>query len=288
MKLVIRISFVCLLLAFAGTAGADPAFWRVESEDNTIYVLGTMHRLPDGKAWFSDELQEILENADTLVMEVKSSRGAKEYLGFLTQQEGVALSRQPLALAIGEKAFETYTMKMAAYGVSKNTFERYKPWYAALFLALLGGERAGYFSHYGVETVLERFAKEHSIQRLGLETYPQQFLFYAELPDDTQVRYFATTLEHSNDFQDRFDSQFEAWFAGDTATIADLVLAPLREDPLIYDTLIVNRNKAWLEQFEYFLAEGGTYFIAVGTGHLVGPDSVLKMLEDKGYQVTRQ
>ena len=52
-----------------------------------------------------------------------------------------------------------------------------------------------------------------------------------------------------------------------------------------YDRLLTNRNAKWVPQIEAMLDAPGTKLVAVGAGHLAGPDSVIKMLRDKGYTV---
>lgn len=288
MKLRIRIFMVLLIVFFSSAAKAEPAYWRVDGEEGTLYVLGTMHRLPEGQDWFSDEIRALVNEAEAIVLETENSQASDDYLGFLAQREGFTISRKPLARVIGEETYEAYIEKMASFGVPAERVERYRPWYAALLMSRLGSEKAGYFIRHGAEAVLENYANQHGIALLGLETAAQQMLFFSELPKDSQVKYLKRTLREIGEGKESYDDQFKAWLAGDMTMTADLVLTTLREDPVLYNTLILNRNKAWLEQFEDFLTEGGTYFVAVGTGHLVGPDSVLKMLEDKGYRVTRQ
>jgi uncharacterized protein YbaP (TraB family) len=53
------------------------------------------------------------------------------------------------------------------------------------------------------------------------------------------------------------------------------------------DALLKNRNENWAGQIETMLRGSGTHFIAVGAGHLVGPDSVQERLKLRGIQATR-
>jgi len=40
-------------------------------------------------------------------------------------------------------------------------------------------------------------------------------------------------------------------------------------------------------KIEALIRQGGTYFVVVGAGHLVGDQSVIAMLRAKGYAVER-
>ncbi|HTN41019.1 MAG TPA: TraB/GumN family protein, partial [Asticcacaulis sp.] len=58
-------------------------------------------------------------------------------------------------------------------------------------------------------------------------------------------------------------------------------------DPAGYDSLIVQRNRAWLPAIEKALSEKGTTFVTVGATHLIGPDGLVAQLRGHAYPVTR-
>jgi uncharacterized protein YbaP (TraB family) len=51
------------------------------------------------------------------------------------------------------------------------------------------------------------------------------------------------------------------------------------------DFLLDDRNKRWIPIIEKLIAEKST-FIAVGAGHLGGPNGVIRLLEAEGYTLT--
>lgn len=83
------------------------------------------------------------------------------------------------------------------------------------------------------------------------------------------------------------DQLVDEWADGDIAGIASLVASPdgVGFSGPVYESLLVERNRNWVPQIEAMLDEPGSVLIAVGAGHLAGPDSVITMLRDKGYQV---
>ena len=60
-----------------------------------------------------------------------------------------------------------------------------------------------------------------------------------------------------------------------------------RESPAAYRSLIVERNIRWSRQIAGLLKRSGVQFIAVGTAHLVGPDSVQEQLRKRGIKTER-
>ena len=81
---------------------------------------------------------------------------------------------------------------------------------------------------------------------------------------------------------------YEAWEAGDTAGLNQLLTESFKEYPAVYAKLIIARNQNWLPQIEKYLAQDENYLVVVGAGHLVGDQSVVRMLQVKGYSVRQQ
>jgi hypothetical protein len=56
----------------------------------------------------------------------------------------------------------------------------------------------------------------------------------------------------------------------------------VREQPEVYRTLILRRNENFARAIRNLKDDSKDYLIVVGTLHLVGPDSVLRMLARDG------
>ncbi|HEY5950536.1 MAG TPA: TraB/GumN family protein, partial [Kofleriaceae bacterium] len=61
---------------------------------------------------------------------------------------------------------------------------------------------------------------------------------------------------------------------------------PLGEYDEQMEDLLYKRNASWIAPIEKLHAEGGG-FIAVGAAHLIGPKSVLELLQQQGFKITR-
>ena len=59
------------------------------------------------------------------------------------------------------------------------------------------------------------------------------------------------------------------------------------ESEPFYQTLLVRRNANWAGQIDTMMEGEGVIFIAVGSAHLAGDDSVQALLEQRGYTVER-
>jgi uncharacterized protein YbaP (TraB family) len=57
--------------------------------------------------------------------------------------------------------------------------------------------------------------------------------------------------------------------------------------PDVYRLLLVDRNQDWANQLKTRLAGSGVSFVAVGAGHLAGPDSLQAQLKKLGIKAER-
>src|SRR5256885_9188565 len=84
------------------------------------------------------------------------------------------------------------------------------------------------------------------------------------------------------------DALSAAWLAGDTQGLASAGFQEMRSKaPEVFDVLITKRNAAWVPKIAELLKAPGTYFVAVGAGHLIGKGGVPELLKAKGYKVER-
>ena len=68
-------------------------------------------------------------------------------------------------------------------------------------------------------------------------------------------------------------------------TIGDLILAQTGQYARLHEVLLVERNRNGIPEIEKFLATDRDVMFPVEAGHLVGEDSVVDLLREKGYEV---
>ncbi len=80
----------------------------------------------------------------------------------------------------------------------------------------------------------------------------------------------------------------DAWSRGDIDVVEKLLLTSMTDAPDIYQRMLVERNAAWVASVDECIKQKTSCFIVVGAAHLVGPDSLVGMLQKKGYKVEQQ
>jgi len=82
-------------------------------------------------------------------------------------------------------------------------------------------------------------------------------------------------------------SMKSAWKRGDSTHIAAALGAMEQQSPETYRRLFAERNTRWAEWVARRMNRPGVVFLAVGTGHLIGRDSVQQRLTERGYEAVR-
>lgn len=263
---------------------AQPALWKVSDEDTTIYLFGTVHVLPAGITWFEGKIAAAFAASDELVTEIGEADPA--HVQGLVIQVAMLPEDQTLRALLSEEQKAAYEAALAQHGLPPTLFDRFEPWYAALGLSTLPLMKDGFTVETGVERLLEKEAGARSLPHHALETPEYQLSLFDTLPLDVQKRYLAEIIEQMPDIHEEVNSIVEAWRTGDAETLAKLMNIA-ESDPVLIETLLTGRNRAWAGWIEERLARPGTVFLAVGAGHLAGPGSVQEQLAAFGLETKR-
>lgn len=267
--------------------GDGPALWSISDADSTIYLFGTVHVLRPETAWGSAKVDAAFDASQNVIFEI-SNPDDQAALTPLIQQYGVS-PQTPLSSLLTPEEFSGLDAVARTIGGSAAQFDPLRPWLVALSLSVAPLVKAGYDPKSGVELILKHRAEEAGKPVTGLESIAAQVEILAGLSEETQLAFLRSTLEDFDEATTELDALVEAWASGDVDTIDRLGVQEMRaESQEVYDALLVRRNTSWADQIQTLLAGSGTTFIAVGSAHLAGDDSVQAMLEARGIEVTRR
>lgn len=270
----------------APTTGPAPAMWVVRDADTTIYLFGTVHLLPPGLVWRQDQLRAAFDAADTLVKELPSDPTPEEMAGLMFPA-GLYLEGPGLPERIGAEKFAQFKAAMAPMGMPDPLLERLRPWLAGLFLSVSIMSETGLDPDSGVEKVIGNWNEEAGKPRLGLETLEQQIGFFRDMPEEAALATFFTGLDQLGEARAFMDTMVGAWAIGDTATLDRVMNEAMAPTPELRAVIFGTRNARWAEWIDARMDTPGTVLVAVGAGHLVGPDSVQVFLEQEGHVAER-
>lgn len=268
-------------------AAADhprPAMWKLADEDTTIYLLGTIHLLPPGYQWRTAAIDAAVKQSDELVVEVVPDKDATR-MARQIMSVGIDGSLPPLLERVPADKRETLRTHMAEAKMPEGSLDRLKTWAAALALVSRSFKDMGFEADAGVERGLTADYGGKKVS--GLETAEQQFGFFDKLSEEAQRAFLTATLDDPAAAKDQFHEMLAAWTRGDVAGIAKSFNSDTSLSPELREVLLTERNANWAGWLQKRLDEPGTVLVAVGAGHLAGPESVQKMLKERGLTVER-
>ena len=152
-------------------------------------------------------------------------------------------------------------------------------------LSSLQWQKAGFDGELGLDRHFYDQARTDGKQVQGFETVEFQISRLDGIAIDQQERILAETLKNLDSELSNLTTLVQAWKVGDAAAVERIVLADVKQEPVLYQRLLVERNKTWMPEIEKFFARARPAFVVVGAAHLVGPDGLLALLSAKGYRV---
>jgi len=275
--------------AWGAPALAQPAVWAVKDADSTLYILGTVHLLRPETVWHTDKLDAAIAEASELWLELPTTDAnamAAEMMPLVVQY-GLAPAN-PLSKQLTPEEMKTLDEAAKLAGASGAQLNAFRPWFAALTISNAAVTRAGYDPTSGVDSKIEAAFRARGIAPKGLETAEMQIKVFAGMSPEQELRYLRETMEEYENAPVELDRMVSQWASADLAGMEEMFVTEMKaEEPDLYAALLTNRNANWVVQIEEILAGKGVSFMAVGAGHLIGPDSVIAMLEARGIKAER-
>ena len=239
---------------------AAPAMFELRDADTTIYVFGTFHALDTKTQWFNDRVRGAFERSNELVLELVLPEQPKPY--------------RP------SPGFHPPSVTPSA------------SFLATTRMAINAGRSQGLQVDNGADMILRYAAEAEGKPVEGLETMQFQLDMFSHMPAPASPAPQFRTAGTSNDRQMQSLSKAmtdmqAAWKRGDQKVFVDMLAQLRAASPETYRMLFTERNDRWADWIRARMRTPGTVFVAVGAGHLAGPDSLLVRLAERGLPSRR-
>ena len=231
--------------------------WEIRDADTTIYLFGTFHALDDRTAWLDDKVRAAFDQSGELMLETVV----------------------PSDLTKMQAAAEPDVTEVTADGK-----RRMKPFLAQTQNAVGQGRTIGLSVENGADAVLRRLAEDAGKQVNGLEKFEDQLKALANIPAPPPA---AASAARATEVTITLRDLLGAWSKGDTGAFTTMLSGLEAKSPVAYRMLFSDRNARWGQWITDRLQQPGVVFVAVGSGHLSGKDSVQQWLAARGITATR-
>ena len=243
------------------------------------YLFGTHHLIG---AKFADTmmvLQEKFKSTDAVVGEiVMDSTTQTKMAPFLVMKNNTLDS---LLTESEYKEVEDY-FKSKQPGFELKQLNNFKPAMVAIMMMVFESPNMLKDIGEGMDDSFQKYAKKNGKSLYGLETaeYQGALLFDSDL--QKQKKALLKSIREVDKSKQKMEELKTYYITQDIDKLTQLFKNQDEESKEFMTELLKNRNKRWLAQLPA-LMENQSLFIAVGAGHLVGAEGLIKGLQLKGY-----
>jgi uncharacterized protein len=271
----------------AQQAPARNILYRVEGPSGaTVYMLGSVHLLTADAYPLAASVEAAYDDAERVFFEVNLDSLQARAMDLVPR----ALLRDGRTLR-GEIPADLYAQveqaagQYAQMGVTMGMLDRLEPWMVSMMLSQLEWTRVGLKPEHGVDMHFEGRAQKDGKPLGSLESVDFQMGLMDGFTAEQQVEFLRQTLEDLPRTGELMGELVAAWRAGDATAMDSLMNGSMGQYPELYDRMLTDRNAAWVPQIEQLLRGQDDVLVVVGAAHLVGDESVVSMLRQRGYTV---
>lgn len=256
--------------------------WKIEGDgvQKGCYLFGTMHLIEKEYFLFPKQLEKAFSKADVLVMELPGLPNQLEAMKYLKlenetffdyfneSQSDSIIEWVKSHIGMSEESFRTNFTNLKPFAVSQ----------LATQIHFIGKTES-------YEMTFDKLARENGMKIRGLETVAEQMKIFDDLTREQQVEMVMSTVRNPAEGIELTRKMMQVYQRQEV----DSLFIMIEEQGELFSeeqsTFLDDRNKRWIPQIEAYIKENKT-FIAVGAGHLGGPNGVIRLVEERGYTLT--
>jgi uncharacterized protein YbaP (TraB family) len=279
-----------LLLCWAAGVTAAPGLWSVNDAQGRVraYLFGTIHLCRADCFPLPGEVRWALERSDRLAVELDV---ADPQVITTVVAAGSLPQGQRLDALLPPELVHELAHAAERLQLPPESLQGMQPWFAGTVLVSTAAARAGYGADTGVDMALQGMARLAGKPLVSLESAERQVRAMAAGGEGAQREALRQTVDmvNSGEISAYLGRMIAAWRDGDGERLLALMGEGMDEKtaaPLM-DDLLVARNREMAHRIDGLLGEPGILFVAIGSGHLFGRDSVPAELARLGWRVDR-
>jgi uncharacterized protein YbaP (TraB family) len=262
--------------------------WKIASPTATVHLLGSVHVASQDIYPLDPRIESAFQRAQTLVLETSLDPAAQVQMGQKMAAVGSYPPGDSIDLHLDRETLALLQQRLNKSGAPFTTVRSYRPWFLAAILVLAEMQRLGYQPQLGIDTYFAERAKDRK-RVVGLETIDEQVALFSGMSGRLQEGMLKDALAKLDELGELMAKTLSLWRTGDAKAVDELMVAPMRRDfPDVFERLFMDRNRKMATAIEGYLKTSGEYFVVVGSGHLIGEEGILDLLQLKGYAVVQQ
>jgi len=281
--------FYALLFSSLSQAANDKAFlWKASSGTTHVYLMGSIHVAKPDVYPLRPAIEQAYQASDNLVVEADLNPASMQLIQQLMLTRGMYTAGETIRDHISDDTYQALVSFLRDNNLPVINFLQYKPGLLVLTLTSLQFMQKGLSPEHGIDLHFTQQARGKK-PILELESAAYQIELMLNLPD--QEAMLKQTLDEFGQYDELIRLLDQYWRTGDAEQLSQLMIEePLKEYPEskpIIQAMFFDRNHNMTRKIETYLQSKETYFVVVGAGHLIGPQSIIELLQQAGYQLER-
>jgi uncharacterized protein YbaP (TraB family) len=262
--------------------------WSLQTKSNAIYLLGSLHLLKRDAYPLKSAIEKAYAASQEIVFEADIAAMKGPGLQAKILKLGLYPEGQNLYQNLDGSTRRALEKKLSDLGLPLEHFAPFKPWVVALTLASLELQRLGFDPNYGIDLYFYERAIKDGKEIGFLEPAEYQLNLLAKMNKQDQSSFLDQTLRDLELISQLAGDLVSYWKTGDADSLHGLLFKSFKDYPSIHNRLLIQRNKKWVLKIENLMRENKNVLVIVGAGHLVGPDGLIDLLEEKGYKLKQR
>jgi uncharacterized protein YbaP (TraB family) len=248
--------------------------WEISGKglSKTSYLYGTIHMICADDYFLSEKVKKAFEATDNLVLEVNLA-DPKE----ISSAQQFIYGKEPLSKTLSPQQLNDLDVLLQKRtGMTVKQVDKFN---LVSLTSLITMKSFGCDDIKMYEMEFIEMAKRSSKSIAGFETLQSQMDFLSSAYTDSEM---ITMLQESND--ENTKKMVQNYIQENLPEIYNDVTAEKVMNEKTRKVLLDGRNENWIVMMPNIMKEKSTFF-AVGAGHLLGEQGVIRLLRKKGYTV---
>ncbi len=276
------------LILFPAQAGAENRglLWAVEGQQCTVWLMGSLHFARQDTYPLSRATQAAFTRATALVVEVDVASVTQEEMESMG-----ALAIYPQGETLADHLPAALLVEFREAGMDLAPYNAMRPWYAAMIATSAKLMELGLDPQYGLDLYFITRAHQQGLPVLELESVSEQFTLMKKVSERDEVQFMRLLLDDIDDMKRQLEELFAFWVNGDAQGMGQELFDDKMMSPEVLpmlDAIYYQRNKTMAEKISGHLNGDKDVFVVVGAGHLVGEQSIVELLRQRGFDPVQE
>jgi len=278
---------VAMLTLWASSVQAESSVWVVQGGKTVVYLAGSCHVLRASDHPLPTEFETAYARVRRVIFELPmgemdSAEYAQKLMAIAVYADGSTL-KEHLKPAVYAKAEKFCRERQHPF----EQYQSFRPWMLSMMLVMRELSKIGVEPQNGIDRFFYWKALKDGKFVGGLETMDDQIGFLNLLDRHMGNEQVSATVDDLRTLEDKMAGILEAWRKGDEDAIEAFNRDAMKDYPLLYQSLILDRNKKWAAKIARLASSGAPAMVITGVAHLAGTNSVVDLLRKRGYQVVK-